>query len=84
MLKSSLSLLQHCFYFTFWFFDHKACGFLVPQPGIKPVSPSLEAKVLTTGPPGKSLKLFQNKNILYLVGITGLPLLLIKDVFNYL
>ena len=31
-----------------------ACGILVPQPGIKPTSPPLEGKFLTTGPPGKS------------------------------
>ena len=35
-----------------------ACGILVPQPGIEPVSPALESKFLTTGPPGKSLDLF--------------------------
>ena len=39
----------------FWFFDHKACGILVPQPGIKPTAPALEGEVLTAGPPGKSL-----------------------------
>ena len=31
-----------------------ACGILVPQPGIEPMSPALEGRVLTTGPPGKS------------------------------
>ena len=31
-----------------------ACGILVPQPGIEPVSPALEGGFLTTGPPGKS------------------------------
>ena len=31
-----------------------ACGMLVPQPGIKPMSPALESRFLTTGPPGKS------------------------------
>ena len=39
----------------FWFFGHKACGILALQPGIKPTPPALEGKVLTTGPPGKSL-----------------------------
>ena len=29
---------------------------LVPRPGIKPVSPALEGRFLTTGPQGKSLK----------------------------
>ena len=28
---------------------------LGPQPGIEPISPALEGRVLTTGPPGKSL-----------------------------
>ena len=32
-----------------------ACGILVPQPGIKPVSPALEDVFLTTGPPGNCL-----------------------------
>ena len=31
-----------------------ACEILVPQPGIEPVSPTLEGVFLTTGPPGKS------------------------------
>ena len=30
-----------------------ACGILVPQPGIQPVSPALEGISLPTGPPGK-------------------------------
>ena len=38
----------------FYFFGHKACGILAPQPGIKPASSPLEGEVLTTGPPGKS------------------------------
>ena len=29
-----------------------ACGILVSQPRIKPTSPALEGRVLTTGPPG--------------------------------
>ena len=32
-----------------------ACGSLVPQPGMKPSSPALGDKFLTTGLPGKSL-----------------------------
>ena len=32
-----------------------ACGILVPQPGIEPVSPALEGRFFTIGPPGKSL-----------------------------
>ena len=31
-----------------------ARGILVPWPGIKPASPALEGRFLTTGPPGKS------------------------------
>ena len=40
----------------FWFFDPKTCGILAPQPGIKPTPPALQGKVLTTGPPEKSLQ----------------------------
>ena len=32
-----------------------ACGILVPQPGIKPVSPALEGRFFTARPPGKCL-----------------------------
>ena len=31
-------------------------GILLPWPGIKPTSPALEGRFLTTGPPGKSFK----------------------------
>ena len=31
-----------------------ACGILAPQPVIERVSPALQGKFLTTGPPGKS------------------------------
>ena len=34
------------------------CGILVPRAGIKPVSPAAEGRLLTTGPPGKSLLYF--------------------------
>ena len=54
-LKSLLNLLQYCFCFMFWFFDHEACGILAPQPGIEPTSPVLEEKVLTTGSSATSL-----------------------------
>ena len=40
----------------FWIFGHEACGILAPRPGIEPTPPVLEGKVLTTGPPGKALK----------------------------
>ena len=39
----------------FWL---RGCGFLAPQPGIKPTPPALEGEVLTTGlpeSPGKAL-----------------------------
>ena len=32
----------------------EAYGILVPWPGIKPLSPELKGRFLTTGPPGKS------------------------------
>ena len=53
-LKSLLNLSHYCFCFTFYFFGHKAHGILALQPGIEPVSPALEGKFLTPGPPEKS------------------------------
>ena len=38
----------------FCFFGHKACRILLPQSGIKPTPPTLEGKVLNTGPPGEA------------------------------
>ena len=38
----------------FFFFVHKACGILVPWPGIEK-APCIEGEVLTTVPPGKYL-----------------------------
>ena len=35
-----------------------AYGILIPRPGIEPVSPVLEGRFLTTGPPGKSPRRF--------------------------
>ena len=32
-------------FFLFWFFDLEACGVLAPQPGIKPIPPTLEGEV---------------------------------------
>ena len=46
-LKSLLNLLQYCFCFMFWFFGQEACGILAPWPGIEPLPPALEGKVLT-------------------------------------
>jgi len=53
-LKSLLNLLQYCFCFMFWCFGHETCEILAPLPGIEPIPPALEDKVLITGPPGKS------------------------------
>ena len=39
----------------FVLFCHAACGILVPQPGMEPITPALEARVLT-GPSGKPLR----------------------------
>ena len=48
-LKSSLNLLQYCFYsLCFGFFGGKACGILVPWPKLELPTPALEGKVLTT------------------------------------
>ena len=48
------------FFLTFFFLAMHvgpfACGTLIPRPGIEPAPPALEAQVLTTGPPGKSLE----------------------------
>ena len=56
IFKVFIELLQYCFCFKRQLFDHKACEFLAPQPGTEPTPPVLEIKVLTTGPPGKSLE----------------------------
>ena len=39
----------------FWYFGHKACAILVPEPWIEPSVPAFEGKILATGSPGKSL-----------------------------
>ena len=50
--------IVQCFRAGFFFFLScpEACEILVPQPGIEPLSPALEGRFLTTGPPGKSLE----------------------------
>ena len=48
-----------------------ACGILAHRPEIKPMSPALEGRLLTVGPPGKSLPI-------YLFGIC--PLILLPGV----
>ena len=42
-------------FYVLFCFGPEACGILALQPGIEPATPTLEGKVLTTGPPGKSL-----------------------------
>ena len=39
-------------------FSSEACGILVPGSGFEPALPALEGRVLTIGPPGKSLEDF--------------------------
>ena len=56
-LQSSLNLLQYYFCLMFWLVGHNPRGILVPQLGVEPELPALEGRVLTTGPPGKSLSL---------------------------
>ena len=41
----------------FGFIGHEACGILALHPGTEPVFSALEGDVLTTGLPGKFLKL---------------------------
>ena len=64
-LKSLLNLLQHCFWFMFWFCSCKSCGILISKPGIKPTSPALEGEVLTAGPQQKSLNKASHFNCLW-------------------
>ena len=60
-----------------------ACGLLAPQPGAEFMSPALEGRFLTTGPPGKSppslkkdVKIFGAASSLDEMAETCLPLLL--------
>ena len=57
-LKVSIEFVTMLFLLCFLFCGHKTCGILAPRPGIEPAPPALEGKVLTAGPPEKSLKLF--------------------------
>ena len=41
-----------------WFFGYEATGILAPQPGTESTPLVLEGEVLTTGPPGRSPRLF--------------------------
>ena len=40
--------------------NSEACGILASQPGIEPVSPALQGRLPTTGPPGKPLTVFSD------------------------
>ena len=58
--QTQLSKITYLIYYNigsvlcFQFFGNKAYGILAPQPGIEPIPPTLEGKILTTGPAGKS------------------------------
>ena len=55
--KSNILVLKNIYLTALGLSCPVACRSLVPEPGIKPVSPELEGRFLTTGPPGKSLSL---------------------------
>ena len=42
---------------------YAACGILVPRPGMEPVPLQWKHGVLTTGPPGKSLKVYLTESL---------------------
>ena len=72
-LQSLLNLLQHCFC-VFWvfFFGQKAGDILAPWPGIKPATPALEGKVLTTRSPRKSSpRAFRGKSRPFILALEG-------------
>ena len=51
------------FSWHFFFLSHcTTCGILVPWPGIEPVPLQQKCRVLTTGPPGKSLMILLHSN----------------------
>ena len=58
-LKVFIEFVQYCFccLCSEFFWGDTGIWGLDPQPGIKPTLPEMEGKVLTTGPPGKSLRL---------------------------
>ena len=61
ILKISIEFVIVFELLLFSFFGLQTYGMLAPQPkiepGMKSTSPALEGKVLTTGPPGKSLNI---------------------------
>ena len=52
--------------FFFCFFGHAVRGILVPRSGVEPAPLHWERKVLTIGPPGKSLLLVVDYTLLYI------------------
>ena len=67
------NLLQYCFCFMFWCFGCEACRILASQPGINPMPPALEGKILITGLPGKSLKCGFNPSCCLFLHMVILP-----------
>ena len=62
-----------CEFFFFFFWQRCAAwGILVPPPGIKPALPAVEARSLTTGPPGTSLMWILFPYLPHLHLLTGL------------
>ena len=58
IFKVSIEFVTILLLFYVFIFGHKACGILTPQPGIEPISPALEGKVLTTGLLGKTRSIY--------------------------
>ena len=54
--KSNILVLKNIYLTALGLSCPVACRSLVPEPGIKPVSPELEGRFFTPGPPGKSLE----------------------------
>ena len=54
--KDFIEFITILLLFYFLDFGSQARGILAPPPGMEPAPPALEPKVLTTGPPGKSLQ----------------------------
>ena len=45
----------------------------MPQPGIEPMPPALEGRILTTGPPGKSQKNMHSSRLPRWLNVNNLP-----------
>lgn len=64
-------------YFIFWLY-HMACGILVPQPGVKPMSPILEAWSLNHGtarevPPLSDYNLLEDRDCVFVFNSPLVP-----------